>query len=209
MQRAVIAVEHVLEDDVGRMQEQRQAELFDMGVERLEPLGIDARIGADAAGQIDAHQAQAVDRVIDHFDRRAGILQRHRGAGPQPAGIFLLRAGHLLVPHDGVVAAFGERHVGERHRERADRADHVDLMAEARHVFELLVEIEPLGPAVEMLAAVGTAPIIVAAARIDPRVGEILALAQLVENRPGPPMEMRVDDVHGALLPSGSRILRF
>ena len=30
MQRAVIAVEHVLEDDVGRMQEQRQAELFDM-----------------------------------------------------------------------------------------------------------------------------------------------------------------------------------
>ena len=74
------------------------------------------------------------------------------------------------------------------------------------HVFELLVEIEPLGPGVEMLAGVGAAPIVVAAARIDPRVGEILALAQLVENRPGPPMEMRVDDVHGALLPNGLKI---
>ena len=30
MQRAVIAVEHVLEDHVGRMQEQRQAELLAM-----------------------------------------------------------------------------------------------------------------------------------------------------------------------------------
>ena len=35
MQRAVVAVEHVLEDHVGRMQEQRQAELLAMGVERL------------------------------------------------------------------------------------------------------------------------------------------------------------------------------
>jgi hypothetical protein len=38
------------------------------------------------------------------------------------------------------------------------------------------------------------------------RAGKILALAQLVENRSGPPMEMRVDDVHGALLPDGARI---
>ena len=89
------------------MQEERQAELFDMGIERLEPLGVDARIGADAAGQIDAHQAEPVDRIVDHFDRRAGVLQRHRGAGPEPAGIFLLRAGHFLVPHQRVVAAFG------------------------------------------------------------------------------------------------------
>ncbi len=177
-----------------------------MAVERLEPLGVDAHIGADAAGKIDAHKPQTIDRVVDHLDGDARILQRHRRAGPQPAGIFLLRAGHLLVPHQRVVAAFVERHVGERHRERADRADHVDLVAQARHVFELPVEIEPLGPGVEMAAAVLPAKIAVAALVVDVRPGEILALAQLVENRSRPPMEMRVDDMHGALLPDGVRI---
>src|SRR5262249_17327310 len=111
---------------------------------------------------------------------------------------FALRARHLLVPHEGTVAPFLDRHVGERHRERPDRADHVDLVAEAVHAFELLVEIEPLGPAVEVLAAVGAPHVIVAAAPIDPRAGVVLAPGELVENRPGPPMEMRVDDVHGA-----------
>ena len=113
MQRAVIAVEHVLEDDVGRVQEQRQAELLDMGVKRLEPLGIDARIGADAAGKIDADEAETIDRVVDHLDSSAGVLQRHRRARPQPAGIFLLRGRHFFVPHQRIVAAFGKRHVGE------------------------------------------------------------------------------------------------
>src|SRR4029077_19244463 len=94
-----------------------------------------------------------------------------------------------------------ERHVGERHRERAYRADHVDLVAKARHVFELLVEIEPFGPGVEMAAGALPAKIAVATLVVDARLGKILALAQPVENRPGPPMEMRVDDVHGALLP--------
>ena len=207
MQRAVIAVrQHVLEDHVGRMQEQRQAELGAMRVERLQPLGVDARILADAAGQVDAHQAEPVDRVVDHLDGDLGVLQRHRGAGPEPARIFLLRAGHLLVPHQRVVAAFLDRHVGERHRERADRADHVDAVAEAVHVFELLVEIEPLGPGVEMLAAGVAAHVVVAAALVDARLGEVLALAELLENRAGPPMKMRIDDVHGrAVLPLAHR----
>ena len=170
-----------------------------MCIERLEPLGVDARVFADAAGQVDAHQAEPVHRVVEHLDGDAGVLQRHRGAGPEPAGIFLLRAGHLLVPHDGVVAAFLDRHVGERDRERADRADHVDPVAEAVHVFELLVEIEPLGPGVEMLAGLGPAHVVVAAALVDPSLGEILALAELFENRAGPPMEMRVDDMHGMM----------
>ena len=87
------------------------AEFFDMGIKWLEPFRIDPRIVADAAWQIDAHQSQTVDRVIDHFDCGAGVLQRYCSAGPEAAGIFLLRAGHFLVPHQRVVAAFGERHV--------------------------------------------------------------------------------------------------
>src|SRR6185369_12431331 len=114
-----------------------------------------------------------------------------------PAGIFLLRARHLLVPHDGVVATLLDRHVGEGNRERPDGADHIDAMAEAVHVFELLVEIEPLGPAVEMLAAVGAASVVVATARVDAGARVVPALAKLVENGSRPPMEMRVDDVHG------------
>src|SRR5579862_5545163 len=76
-------------------------------------------------------------------------------------------------------------------------------MAEARHIFELLVEIEPFRPGIEMLAAVRATQIIVAAAVVRARSREISALAQLVENRPRPPVEMRIDNVHGALLPIG------
>jgi hypothetical protein len=57
-----------------------------------------------------------------------------------------------------------------------------------------------------MLAARGAAHIVVATALIDPRFREILTLAQLVENRPGPPMKMRIDDVHERLLPNGLKI---
>src|SRR5580658_373256 len=55
-----------------------------------------------------------------------------------------------------------------------------------------------------MLAAVLSAPIVVAAAAVDARVGEILALAKLVENRPRPPMKVRIDNVHVRLLRNGS-----
>jgi len=79
-------------------------------------------------------------------------------------------------------------------------------MAEAVHVFERLVEVEPLGPGVEVATAALPAVIAVTALVVDVGLGEILAFAQLVENRSGPPMEMRVDDVHGALLPDGVRI---
>src|SRR5690242_2312795 len=68
-ERAVVAVdEHVLEYGVGRMKEQRDAKLLDIVVERLEPLGIDAWIIADAARKVDAHEAELVDRVIDDID---------------------------------------------------------------------------------------------------------------------------------------------
>jgi hypothetical protein len=72
-------------------------------------------------------------------------------------------------------------------------------VTEAVHVFELLVEIEPLGPGVQMLAGLGAAHVVVAATLVDPGRGEPLPLAELFENRAGPPMEMRVDNVHGML----------
>ncbi len=173
VQGAVVAIEQILEHRVGRMQEQRHAELLDPGVERLEPLGVDARIAADAARQIGAHQAELVDGVVEHLDGDARVLQRHRGAGPQPARIFALRARHLLVPHQGEVAALIRRQIREGDRERPDRADHVDLMAEPVHVLELLVEIEPLGPAVEMGAGAFAPPVIVAAVVVVRRRAEI------------------------------------
>src|SRR5215469_10232122 len=71
-------------------------------------------------------------------------------------------------------------------------------MAEPVHVLELLVEIEPLGPAVDRVAAAGAAPIAVAAASIGRGLGKVRALAELLQDRAGPPVKMRVDDVHGA-----------
>jgi hypothetical protein len=65
------------------------------------------------------------------------------------------------------------------------------------HVFKLLVEIEPLGPGVEVLTASAAAHVVVAATVVDPRLGEAATLAELVEDRTRPPVEVRVDDVHG------------
>ena len=120
MQRAVVAGERIREHRIGRMQEQRDAELLDARVERLKPLGVDARIGADRARHVDAHQAEPADGIVEHLDRDPRIDERHRRARPQAAGVFLLRARHLLVPVGGGLAAFLARQVGEEHRERAD-----------------------------------------------------------------------------------------
>jgi hypothetical protein len=48
-----------------------------------------------------------------------------------------------------------------------------------------------------MLTAVRTPHVVVAAFVVDPRCRITLAFAKALENRPGPPMEMRVDNVHG------------
>src|SRR5258708_1458543 len=96
--------------------------------------------------------------------------------------------------------------MGEGTRERPGGADHVRLMAEAIHMLELLVEVEPLGPAVDRLAAAGAAPVAVAAAGIALGPGKVRALAKLIQDRPGPPMEMRVDYVHDRA-PAGSAFI--
>src|ERR1700736_3125210 len=178
-----------------------------MRVERLQSLGIDARIISDAARQVYAHEPEPVDGVVHDFDRNTRILQRDRRAGPQPARIFALRAGHFLVPGDGVVASFLDWHIGEGDRERPDGADHVDIVSEPVHVFKLLVEIEPFGPAVEMLSTARAPHVVVAALPVDLGTGIFLAPAKLVENGSGPPMEMRVNDVHG--YPCGTKYIRY
>src|SRR5262245_60098162 len=70
-------------------------------------------------------------------------------------------------------------------------------MAEPVHVLELLVEVEPLGPAAQDIVAAVLAIISVAAAIVDlgARIGP--ALAHAIGNRARPPVEMRIDDVHG------------
>jgi len=55
VQRTAVTVgEHIGEHGVRRVQEERQTERFNPIVKRLEPLVVDARIAAHAAGQIDA-----------------------------------------------------------------------------------------------------------------------------------------------------------
>jgi hypothetical protein len=95
------------------MQEQRQAELLHVRVERFKPLRVDACICADAAGKVHSHQTKPIDRIVYRFDRYARVLQRHRCAGPDPTGIFLLRVRHRFIPHESVVASLLHRHVGE------------------------------------------------------------------------------------------------
>ena len=61
-----------------------------------------------------------------------------------------------------------------------------------------------------MLAAVLPAHVVIAAALVDARFWKIVTLTQSVEDRAGPPMEMQINDVHGALLakqPALQRIL--
>jgi hypothetical protein len=89
-----------------------------------------------------AHQAERVDRVVEHFDRDLCIGERHGGACPYAARIFALRAGHRLVPLDRGVAAFLGRQIGEIDRERSERTHDAHVMAEAVHVLELTIEIE-------------------------------------------------------------------
>ncbi len=196
LQRAAIAFQIVAEDRVGGMKEKRDAELFDAGVERRQALGIDARIAADASRKVDAHQPELFDRVIQYVDSDFRIDQRHRGAGPDAAGISLLRARHLFVPHQRGIAAFFLGQIGEIDRERSDGGDHAHLVAKAIHVFELAIEVEPLGPAVERRAPL-LPHIIIATAAVDLSRRIARAPAKAVEDFSRPPVEMGIDDTHG------------
>ncbi len=198
MQGAVVAFERVHEDRVGRMQEHGQSERLDAGVERLEPLRVDARVVADAAGDVDAHEPQAADGILQDLDRDTCVGERDGGAGPDSVRILALRSRHVLVPLDRGVAALVGRQVREVDRERADRADDRDLVAEGVHVGELLVEVIPLGPAAQRRLLAALAQVSIAAAVVDDGARESLAAAKALEDRAGPPVEMGVDDSHPA-----------
>src|SRR6185312_10810968 len=88
MQRAVVTVQHVRKDRVGRMQQQRHAELLDPVVEWLKPFGIDARVRTNAAGKIGPDEPKLEDGVIEDFDRRASVNERDRRCTPEAPGIF-------------------------------------------------------------------------------------------------------------------------
>ncbi len=68
-------------------------------------------------------------------------------------------------------------------------------------MFELLVEIEPFGPAIEMGTGIGRAVIVVSAGLVHIGAGKLRlgALTQLVEDRAGPPVKMGINDVHGSV----------
>src|SRR3984885_2916225 len=178
------------------MQEERDAELFDASVKGLQPLGIDPGIPADASGNIDAHQSKLIHRVVKHLDGGLRIRQRNGRASPDPAGIFALRARHMLVPHHRGLTALLRRQVGEINRKGAERADHAHLMAEAIHVLELPVEIEPFRPGVDRWASI-MSQITVSAAAVAFRARIAAALAELLEDVSRPPVEMGIDDPHG------------
>jgi hypothetical protein len=72
-------------------------------------------------------------------------------------------------------------------------------VAKTFQILELLVEIEPFRPAVEMLTTVGAAHVVVTAVRIHSGFGKTSALTELFENRAGPPVKMRVNDLHRKL----------
>ncbi len=67
----------------------------------------------------------------------------------------------------------------KRDGERTDRTHHVDLMAELVHVFELIVEIEPFRPAVEMRTGAGGALIVISAGLVDVGAGIVVRLHSL------------------------------
>ena len=161
------------------------------------------RIGADAARQVDAHQAEPADRVLQHLERDGRIRERDRRTRPHATGISPLRRRHLLVPVDRHVATLGRRQRREIDRQRPDRAHHVDTMAELVHRLELAVEIEPLGPAPELVVGALFEPARVAAAVVDPGIGHRRSPAQPLDHRTRPPVEMRVDDVHRDGPPAG------
>ncbi|PYS13763.1 MAG: hypothetical protein DMG15_10185 [Acidobacteria bacterium] len=52
LQRPSVAFQVFTKDGIGRMKEKRNAELFDASVKGRKPLGVDACIPADAAGNI-------------------------------------------------------------------------------------------------------------------------------------------------------------
>jgi hypothetical protein len=131
------------------------------------------------------------------FHRDIDVLQRYRTRSPDPARMFLLRAGHLFVPEHGQIAPLGGRQLGKGDRERPDGAHHVNIVAKPVHMRQLLVQIEPCGPGGQLVigvAVVAEIDVIAVAVQFDAWIA--FAFVQRFENRAGPPMKVGIDNAH-------------
>ena len=184
VKRTLVFLEHLDEVVVSRVDEQRNAELFDAIVERLKAWMIDPAVLANRAGNIDADQTELVDRAVEFVDGRLGVLQRHHAARPHAPRVFALCGGHLVVIHLRISDAVGEGYFGEERRERTKRADKIDLVSGRVHVAQVVVEIEPniAAPPADTDISVGRIKIVAAGGvTFGPRIS-LFALAQILEN---------------------------
>ena len=101
MQRAIIAIEHVIEDGVGWMKKNRQIKRCAARIETLHALLINMRISADGAGQIDADQTQSMNSIVQHIHRDFLALEGDGCAGEEASGMTALGGAHFLVPENG------------------------------------------------------------------------------------------------------------
>ena len=111
LQRSSVTFQVFTKYGIGGMKKDRNAKLFDSSVEGREPFSVDARIAADASGNVHAHEAKLMDRMVQNLDGDFCVCQRNSRAGPNSARIFPLRPRHLLVPHDCRVTALLRRQI--------------------------------------------------------------------------------------------------
>src|SRR6185437_15523229 len=94
------------------------------------------------------------------------------------------------------IAAILGLEIRESDREGPDRAHHLEIMAETVEMREQGIEIEPFAAHIGERPAAFPAAIDIAALAVGRGDREILALANPLENRAGPPVKMGIDDAH-------------
>src|SRR4051794_41090392 len=82
VQRAVISIENVDEGVVGRVDQERNAELFDAVIEGLEPRMVDMIVASDRARNVDADKTELLHHAVELIDRSLCVLQRHYAGRP-------------------------------------------------------------------------------------------------------------------------------
>ena len=140
-------------------------------------------------------------------DAPIGLVPDTFAAAPW-LGVIGFLAGHGFVPLDGLVLAFLFRQGGEEDRHGTDRADDIDLVAEAVHVGELLVEIVPGVPAHGLEGNRLAGADIIAALGVGAGERHAGALDEAFEEMTRPVVEVGVDDVHGVSLRAGACAVR-
>ena len=128
-----------------RVQEDHHIEFLDAGKEFFEA-GAGEIDAPDIGAELDAAEAELLDRAVEFGNGHAGILQRHRAHAHQPVGMLATMAGDMVVDHAATVA----RHFRRR---RIDEVtwigrDHLHVDAVAVHVGEAGVEVGQFGKSI-------------------------------------------------------------